>query len=87
MVLVIEAARRRSDLSNRSNLPLKEVETFLFEFSSMRRMMAKNMKGMDIDGMSNDPAASVTTPVSLQQQRKKEKKMKPTRGGGAGFGR
>eukprot|EP00607_Mallomonas_marina_P011127 CAMPEP_0182424974 /NCGR_PEP_ID=MMETSP1167-20130531/11281_1 /TAXON_ID=2988 /ORGANISM="Mallomonas Sp, Strain CCMP3275" /LENGTH=403 /DNA_ID=CAMNT_0024605227 /DNA_START=410 /DNA_END=1621 /DNA_ORIENTATION=+ len=85
--LVIEAARRRSDLSNRSNLPLKEVETFLFEFSSMRRMMAKNMKGMDIDGMSNDPAASVTTPVSLQQQRKKEKKMKPTRGGGAGFGR
>ena len=59
---------------------------FVVEFVNMRKMMMRNLKGMDIDLMDKDPNAPVQTAASRAAQAKKEKKMKPTRGGGGGFG-
>ena len=42
-------------------------------------------QGIDIDAME-DPNAPVQTPQAAMADAKKAKKMKPTRGGGGGFG-
>ena len=59
---------------------------FVAEFVNMRKLMMRNLKGMDIDLMDKDPNAPVQTMASKSAQARKEKKMKPTRGGGGGFG-
>jgi hypothetical protein len=59
---------------------------FVAEFVNMKKMMMKNLKGMDIDLMDSDPNAPVQTMAAKAAQAKKDKKIKPTRGGGAGFG-
>lgn len=41
---------------------------------------------MDMDAMDSDPNTPLQTEKSKLIQQKKEKKMKPTRGGGGGFG-
>lgn len=52
----------------------------------MRRMMIKNLKGMDMDAMDKDPNAPLETAASKAAAAKQAKKLKPTRGGGGGFG-
>lgn len=42
---------------------------------------------MDIDSMGSDPNAPVQTERAKIAEAKREKKMKPTRGGGGGFSR
>ena len=84
--LVQEAAQRRSDLAKRCNYPLKEVESFMSEFIGMRKMMVQQLKGMDIDAMGNNPDAPLETMASKKAKEKEMKKLKPTRGGGGGFG-
>ena len=52
----------------------------------MRSMMRKQMKGMDMDAMDGDPNAPMQTLQAKKQAAKAQKKLKPTRGGGGGFG-
>ena len=42
--LVLEAAKRREGLSERSGYPVKEIDSFIFEFNGMRRMMVQQLK-------------------------------------------
>ena len=62
------------------------MESFVAEFANMRRMMMRNMKGIDLDMMDQDPNAPVQTLAAKKELARKEKKLKPTRGGGGGFG-
>ena len=48
--------------------------------------MMRNMKGIDLDMMDQDPNAPVQTLAAKKELARKEKKLKPTRGGGGGFG-
>ena len=41
---------------------------------------------MDIDAMGTDPNAPIQTEQAKMAQARKDKKLKPTRGGGGGFG-
>lgn len=66
-------------------MDIKDVDGFIYEFNGMRKMMIKNLKGIDIDAM-DDPNGTVQSPQAQLAQAKKDKKMKPTRGGGGGFG-
>ena len=66
-------------------MPMQEVENFILEFVNMKKMMQKNLKGIDIDNMS-DPNAPVETSQSRKMKEKESKKVKPSRGGGGGFG-
>jgi signal recognition particle subunit SRP54 len=79
------AAKRRVDLANRSGMPMQEVENFILEFVNMKKMMQKNLKGIDIDNMS-DPNTPVETLQGKKLKEKESKKIKPSRGGGGGFG-
>ena len=86
--LAKEAAERRKSLSERTGTPMSEVDGFIMEFNNMRKMMKSQMKGIDMDAMENadpnDPNASV---MVSPRENKKRKKLKPTRGGGGGFGK
>ena len=42
---------------------------------------------MDMDSMGTDPNAPVQTEKARMAEAKREKKLKPTRGGGGGFSR
>ena len=44
------------------------------------------MQGMDIDAMEQNPNAPVQTQQAKIAEEKKNRKLKPTRGGGGGFG-
>jgi signal recognition particle GTPase len=77
--LVNEATVRRMELAERAKLSLKEVETFVNEFVSMRKMMREKLKTLDFEAMQANPKG----PMTFKQ---KVKKVKPTRGGGMGFG-
>merc|ERR1711871_1041174 len=85
--LVREAADRKKELAKRSGYTDKEIDGFIFEFLGMKKMMLKNMKGMDLDQMEQDPNAPVQTMASRKAEEKKLRNMKPTRGGGGGFGK
>lgn len=78
--------KRKDDIAKRCGLDVKEVDAFVAEFVSMKKMMMRNLKGMDMDVMEQDPNAPMQTMAAKAAQAKKDKKMKPTRGGGAGFG-
>lgn len=84
--LVLQAAQRRVELAERVGLEAREVEDFIVEFNNMRSMMRKQMKGMDMDAMDGDPNAPMQTLQAKKQAAKAQKKLKPTRGGGGGFG-
>ena len=84
--LMQAAVERKRALAQRCGLPNAEVEAFMAEFSSMRRMMIKNLKGMDMDAMERDPQAPLETAQAKAMAAKAQKKIKPTRGGGGGFG-
>jgi hypothetical protein len=43
-------------------------------------------KGMDMNAMEADPNAPMQTLKAKQEQERKDRKVKPTRGGGGGFG-
>ena len=43
-------------------------------------------KGMDMNAMEADPNAPMQTMKAKQEQERKDRKVKPTRGGGGGFG-
>lgn len=75
------AAARRRQLSTRSGIPMQDIEKFIGQFNGIRIMMQKQMKGVDLDAMSNDPNAPLVMKTG------KAKKEKLTRGGGGGFGR
>lgn len=79
-----DAADRRLALSRKVNLPLEEVDRFVIEFSNMRKMMVQQLKGMDLEG--KDPNAPLVTMKEKLAMEKKNRKAKPSRGGGAGFG-
>jgi hypothetical protein len=64
---------------------MQEVENFILEFVNMKKMMQKNLKGIDIDNMS-DPNTPVETLQGKKLKEKESKKIKPSRGGGGGFG-
>merc|ERR1712205_213449 len=49
--LVLEAAQRKKALAERSGYSEKDIEGFMFEFLGMKKMMLKNMKGMDLDAL------------------------------------
>jgi len=82
--LVQDAERRKRELADRSGTTIKEIDGFVVEFNNMKKMMMKNLKGMDMDAA--DPNQPMQTQQAMAAQAKKEKKLKPTRGGGAGFG-
>ena len=84
--LLQAALERRKALAIKSGVEYKEVEAFISEFNSMRRMMQKNLKGMDMEQMENDPSAPLETTAAKAAAAKAAKKLKPTRGGGGGFG-
>jgi signal recognition particle subunit SRP54 len=84
--LLQAALERRKALATKSGVEYKEVEAFISEFNSMRRMMQKNLKGMDMEQMENDPSAPLETTAAKAAAAKAAKKLKPTRGGGGGFG-
>jgi len=84
--LVRDAQNRRIELSKRCGYSVTEVDSFLIEFASMRKMMRQNMKGINMDDLDSDPTKPVQTEAARLAQQKKEKKLKPTRGGGGGFG-
>jgi signal recognition particle subunit SRP54 len=81
--LVQLALTRRSAVAEKSGLSLKEIDQFVMEFQNMRKMMKQNMKGMDMDAMEQNPDQPMETERGKE---KKSKKIKPTRGGGGGFG-
>ena len=85
--LVREADVRKKELAKKSGYTDKEIDSFIFEFLGMKKMMLKNMKGMDLDQMEQDPNAPVQTMASRKAEEKKMRNMKPTRGGGGGFGK
>lgn len=78
-------AKRRAGLATRSNMTLREVETFLAQFNSIRVQMRRMMQGVDLDEIAKNPGASV--PLGALPQKQKQKKEKLTRGGGSGFAR
>ena len=82
--MVKEAADRRRALSQKAGVTLDEVDRFVVEFSNMRKMMVQQLKGMDLE--NNDPNAPMVTMKEKLAQEKKNRKLKPSRGGGAGFG-
>jgi signal recognition particle GTPase len=79
-----EAADRRRVLAQKAGVSLDEVDRFVLEFSNMRKMMVQQLKGMDLE--NKDPNAPMITMKEKLAQEKKNKKLKPSRGGGAGFG-
>eukprot|EP01036_Dinobryon_divergens_P033287 gene33287-43040_t len=82
--MVKEAADRRRALSQKAGVSLDEVDRFVLEFTNMRKMMVQQLKGMDLE--NNDPNAPMITMKEKLAQEKKNRKLKPSRGGGAGFG-
>ena len=50
--LVTAAAQRRINLAQISGKSVDEVEQFLLEFNNMRKMMKKQLKGMDMEANS-----------------------------------
>jgi hypothetical protein len=52
----------------------------------MRKMMNKNMKGMDLDALEKDPNTPMQTLQAKKDEERKKRNLKPTRGGGGGFG-
>lgn len=80
--LLVEAVNRRKDLAKRTGLTERDVDKFIAEYLQTRKMMAMNMKDVDIEAMVANPESS----VGLEKVVKKDKKLKPSRGGGAGFG-
>jgi len=82
--LVTEALGRRQALAEKTGLTVMEIDNFVGEFNNMRRMMAKNLKGMDMD--ANDPNAPMMTQQAQAAEAKKARKKKASRGGGGGFG-
>ena len=85
--LVREAAERKKNLAKKSGYTEKDIEGFIFEFLGMKKMMLKNMKGMDLDQMEQDPNAPMQTMASKKAEEKKQRNMKASRGGGGGFGK
>jgi len=83
--LVLAALQRKKELSKRCGLDMREVDQFMMEFGNMRRMMIKNLKGMDMDAMEKDPNAPLETAQTKAMAAKAQKKLKPTRGGGGGL--
>eukprot|EP00597_Dinobryon_sp_UTEXLB2267_P003471 CAMPEP_0170069744 /NCGR_PEP_ID=MMETSP0019_2-20121128/8305_1 /TAXON_ID=98059 /ORGANISM="Dinobryon sp., Strain UTEXLB2267" /LENGTH=484 /DNA_ID=CAMNT_0010277867 /DNA_START=136 /DNA_END=1586 /DNA_ORIENTATION=- len=84
--LVKEATDRRVALAKKSGVSVDEIDRFVIEFSNMRRMMVQQLKGMDLDSTANDPNAPMITMKERLAQEKKARKVKPSRGGGGGFG-
>ncbi|KAJ1442006.1 signal recognition particle protein [Ochromonadaceae sp. CCMP2298] len=84
--LVTEALRRRERLAEKTGLTPREIDNFIAEFQNMRRMMSKNLKGMDMDASNGDPNAPMVTQAARAAEAKKNRKIKPSRGGGGGFG-
>ena len=82
--LVQSALLKRKELANKTNLTLLDVDTFISEFNSMRRMMMQQFKGADLDADPNQPLQPKQS--DLPNGSGKSKKIKATRGGGAGFG-
>lgn len=56
------------------------------EFSNMRKLMRNMFKGVDFDELKNNPQARIKSPQEQKMEARKERKQKPTRGGGGGFG-
>lgn len=84
--LLQAALERRKELAVKAGIEYKEIESFISEFNAMKRIMMKNLKGMDMDAMENDPMSPLETQQSKNMAAKAQKKLKPTRGGGGGFG-
>ena len=85
--LVYDAALRREALAKSSGVTIKEIDGFIFEFLGMKKMMNKNMKGMDLDAMEANPDAPMQTLQVKKELERKQRNLKPTRGGGGGFGK
>ena len=84
--LVLAAANRRVDLAKRADTDIRDIDGFIFEFVGMRSMMRKNMKGMDLEAMEENPDQPMQTLQQKKQAAKAAKKVKASRGGGGGFG-
>mmetsp|Transcript_27658 Transcript_27658/g.26468 ORF Transcript_27658/g.26468 Transcript_27658/m.26468 type:complete len:539 (+) Transcript_27658:39-1655(+) len=83
--LMQDAVTRRLALAGRAEVRPVEVDAFITEFSGMRKMMMKNLKGMDMNAMEQDPNVPMQTTQQRAIQEKKDRKTKATRGGGGGF--
>lgn len=83
---VLAAVKARADLAKRAGVTPDEVERFVIEFVNMRKAMGYQLKGTDVDSITEDSAGSFSSPRARALQQKKEKRAKPTRGGGGGFG-
>ena len=83
--LVRQAVERRLDLAARASVSIEEIDSFVFEFNGMKKMMKSNLKGMDIEAMGDDGGQPVQTMAAKKQMDKQKRKLKATRGGGGGF--
>jgi hypothetical protein len=80
------ATDRRKSLAKQTGLTIDEVEGFVTEFINMKKKMQKNLKGMDVDAVNSPEGAPMNTDGMLKAEEKQAKKIKPSRGGGGGFG-
>ena len=80
------ATERRKNLAKQTGLTIDEVEGFVTEFINMKKMMQRNLKGMDVDAVNSPEGAPMKTEGMLKAEAKQAKKIKPSRGGGSGFG-
>jgi len=85
--MVLAALKAREDLAKRAGVTPNEVETFCMEFANMKKAMGYQLKGTNVESMTESDAGSFVSPRQKAMQEKKDKKIKPTRGGGGGFGR
>eukprot|EP01035_Chromulina_nebulosa_P017016 gene17016-22522_t len=83
--LVKQAVIRRKEIALQTGYDVREIDLFIAEFNNMRKMMVQNLKGVDMDAMEADPNTPIQTERSKLAQSKKDKKLKPSRGGGGGF--
>jgi len=59
---------------------MKQIEGFVIEFLNMKKMMNKNMKGMDLDALEKDPNTPMQTMQAKKEEERKKRNLKPTRG-------
>ena len=79
------AVRRRIDLAERAGVEVSDIDGFIFEFNGMKKMMLKNLKGVDIDAMGGHGDQPMETMASRKALDKQKRKSKVSRGGGRGF--
>jgi signal recognition particle subunit SRP54 len=81
--LLMESVNRRREIAKNVGLTERDIDSFMSDFLRTRKMMSFNMKGLDINKLEGNPDTMI--PIDKEPTRR-DKKLKPSRGGGSGFG-